>query len=820
MNKKALSLLAAGVLAGTVAAYAVPAKPGMRVITQPDGSTVTAELRGDEYFSFYVTADGTPMKRDTDGYLRYVAATADGGIELVASKPAGNSENVFRAFATIAGERHAEAAAAGNATALTSAPEQSNPRDDMPWTGLGLMNRQNFPRVGNIKSVVILVEYTDVSFTTENPADFFTRMINGEDFSDYGAVGSARKYFIDNSMGQFVPDFDVYGPVKVSHNRAYYGAESGSRHDIRPGEMVNEAVNLVNSQYPDADFSQYDLDNDGYIDNVYVIYAGQGQATYGGPDTIWPHSSTLTNGVLVDGVRLGRYACSNEWEYNRPDGIGTFIHEFSHVMGLPDLYATDYTGAVTPGAWTVMDQGPYNGEGMCPPYYTAYERNALGWIDLDVIDGPLNGKLYPIQDNKAYIIPSVITNEFFLLEYRNRTGWDARTPGNSGGMLVWHINYDPQIYNYNIVNNDPDKQYVNIIKAGTTEAKYTFPNGFKRRIAPSTNPNLTPWVGPVIQYDIDQISIKSALGCVTFIVDGGASALAAPVATAATAPGSNGFTANWEAVEGAAGYAVTVAHEVSATAENQELPFGTETDTRVVLPEGWSFSGADNDIYTAGTTFYGPSGKPSLKFGSNDISLTSPVFDGEVATLEFFLRSITPPATSSFVVFGRSSESDSWRTLRTVDNLSDYATRGTTITLDLASQGVRQVKFSYYGASGRVAFDDLKVVMAPTYATTLEGFTRLDAGTATSLPVELVPDGTGKYSYYVEALDEDGSYTRRSNIITVDLSSFLSGVEDITVDDANAPVEYFNLQGVRVANPSNGIYIRRQGSSITKIAIQ
>ena len=818
MNKKALSLIAAGVLAGTIASYAVPAKPGMRVITQPDGTTVTAELRGDEYFSFYVTADGTPMQRDTDGYLRYVAATADGGIELVASKPAGNHENVFRAFSTIAGERRTAAAAAGNAIALASAPEQSNPRDEMPWTGLGLMNRQNFPRTGNIKSVVILVEYTDVSFTTENANDFFTRMINGEDFSDYGAVGSARKYFIDNSMGQFVPDFDVFGPVKVSHNRAYYGAESGGRHDIRPGEMVNEAVSIVNNQYPDADFSQYDLDHDGYIDNVYVIYAGQGQATYGGPETIWPHSSTLTNGVLVDGVRLGRYACSNEWEYDRPDGIGTFIHEFSHVMGLPDLYATQYTGAVTPGSWTVMDQGPYNGEGMCPPYYTTYERNALGWIDLDIIDGPLNGKLLPLQDNKGYIIPSVITNEFFLLEYRTREGWDAKAPGS--GMLVWHINYDPQTFNYNIVNNDPNKQYVNIVKAGATESKYTFPNGFKRRIAPSTNPNLTPWVGPVIQYDIDKITNYSRERYVTFIVDGGAAALSAPVATDATALGSNGFTANWDAVENASGYAVTVAHEVNATAENQELVFGTSTDTRVVLPEGWEFSGADNDIYTAGTTFYGPSGKPSLKFGSNDITLTSPVFDGEVAQVEFFLRSVTPPATSSFVVFARASENDSWRTVRTIDNLSQYSTRGEMITVDLAALGARQIKFSYYGNSGRVAFDDLKVTMAPTYAVPLEGFTRLDAGTATSLAVELVPDGTGKYSYYVEAVDEEGAYSRRSNNIAVDLSAFLSGVEDITVEDGTAPVEYFNLQGVRVTNPSNGIFIRRQGSTVTKITVK
>ena len=161
--------------------------------------------------------------------------------------------------------------------------------------------------------------------------------------------------------------------------------------DQRPEEMIIEACQMLDDT---VDFSEYDRDGDGYIDNVFVFYAGRGEASGGASDTVWPHSWDITAATSVpyvfDGVRLDRYGCSNEWEVDRPDGVGTFVHEFSHVMGLPDLYATKYTGAFTPGAWSAMDYGPYNNDGCTPPLYSAFERYSLGWIEPLPIDGPVN----------------------------------------------------------------------------------------------------------------------------------------------------------------------------------------------------------------------------------------------------------------------------------------------------------------------------------------------------------------------------------------------------------------------------------------------
>ena len=140
--------------------------------------------------------------------------------------------------------------------------------------------------------------------------------------------------------------------------------------------MVIEACRQLN---PEIDFSQYDLDNDQYIDNVFIFYAGQGEASGGSSDCVWPHSweveiAEMGSQHIFDNVHLNRYACSNEWELSalgygyRPVGIGTFIHEFSHVMGLPDLDSTQYVeDTFTPGAWSVMDYGPYNNYGCTPP---------------------------------------------------------------------------------------------------------------------------------------------------------------------------------------------------------------------------------------------------------------------------------------------------------------------------------------------------------------------------------------------------------------------------------------------------------------------
>lgn len=353
-------------------------------------------------------------------------------------------------------------------------------RRQRPTRGPGLF-AEGFPTTGRQKGLVILVEFDDLAFNTTtsqecrtmDPAEYFGAMLNTPGFDLFGATGSASDWFVSNSRGTFQPEFDLYGPVKLSHPASYYGSNNWMGEDARAHEMVTEACMALDSE---IDFRDYDRDGDGYVDNVYVFYAGYGEADSEFDDTVWPHNWEISSATgreppVFDGVKVDRYACSNETERatRLPAGIGTFIHEFSHVMGLPDLYCTDgYTlwqdYPFTPGEFSVMDYGPYNNGGRTPPNYSAYERYALGWLEPRRL---ANSGDYILKDlaasNEAYLIPCDRDREYFLLENRQQDGWDRYLPGH--GMLVWHVDYDRDVFFDNNVNNNRDHQYVDLVEA-------------------------------------------------------------------------------------------------------------------------------------------------------------------------------------------------------------------------------------------------------------------------------------------------------------------------------------------------------------------
>ncbi len=523
MRKTILSLLAASL---ALTASAVPAKRGPLTITQPDGTTMQVLLRGDEHRHIYLTLDSLPMLEGADGFMQYAAVDAATG-RVAATGIRATSDPALRA----ASERAAAAGIDAEATLRAAFADRHKARRAVrrapAQSGLGLFD-SSFPVKGDVKAVVILVNYKDVQFSTPNASQYFSDMLMKEGFSEYGATGSAYDYFIENSMGQFRPQFDCYGPVTLPQNRSYYGGNNVYGEDKNAERMIADAVSLLDDE---VDFSQYDTDGDGYIDNVFVFYAGMGEASGGSSDTVWPHAYYVESGAgitcVVDGVRLDRYACSNEWEGGKPDGIGTFVHEFSHVMGLPDLYDTEGSLTVTPDTYSVLDYGPYNNNGRTPPAYSAFERNALGWNEPHVLDGPASVSLAHIaESNESYLIPTEKTNEFFLLENRQQTGWDTYIPGH--GMLIWHIDYNKSVWMDNAVNNTRSHQYVDIVEAGgsansqssSVMRSYTFP-GSKNvtSFTSTTTPALKSWAGKAI--DLPVTGIKESAGVITFDVAGG-----------------------------------------------------------------------------------------------------------------------------------------------------------------------------------------------------------------------------------------------------------------------------------------------------------
>ncbi len=908
-------------LAAAPAAMAVPAKPGLLTVTQADGTTLNVRLMGDERHHFYLTEDGYLLAdRDNTFYYADVDAAGDMQVSAIRATNVGLRDGVARSF--LAGVDMQRVYKSMNA----SAERASSRLKSGPMRGPGLFNETNFPGKGKQKAIVILVEYTDVKMQTPDAHNYFANMLNQPGFSDHGGTGSARDFFLESSMGQFDPQFDVDGPVTLAHPMSYYGGNDWAGNDQRPEEMIIEACQLLDSE---IDFTQYDRDGDGMIDNVYVFYAGQGEASGGASNTVWPHSWNIYSGagrtLFFDGVQLDRYGCSNEWEGSRPDGVGTFVHEFSHVLGLPDLYATSYTSAFTPGAWSALDYGPYNNDGCTPPLYSAFERYAMDWIEPDVISGPMNATLPPIGTNICGIIKTDSSNEFFLLENRQQTGWDTYIPGH--GMLVWHVDFNTSVWSSNSVNNSSSHQYVDIEEADGTQSEYSragdaFPGtSGKTSFTDDTTPNMLTWGRKKLNLPITDIA-ESADGIITFKVAGGTDEVPAPVvANDADEVSTEAFTATWEAAEGAgddasyvlnvysrssvarepaAGsdgsvtylpgfrnkvvrgatscevtglepetdYYYTVNHgtplqmsaasnevsvftgrlpltrravvavaasevtETGFTAAWEELPDaesylltvytkqagGVEYDECgfddgvTALPEGWTASSRSS--YSSGS--YCGTSAPSLRLGNTGEYVQTPGYPQGITSLSFWHRgngcSDDDRISISALVEGK------W----TVAARLEITTTSGGHVYELADEipaGATALRIEYVrtGTRGSLAVDDIKVGL-PCYALVpVEGYSEYPAGSGTSCAVSGL-DADTEYFYTVVAVSGD-MRSLVSNEIAVRTSKS-SGIDDVAADitDADAPAEYYNLQGARVSHPERGqLYILRRGSTAVKV---
>lgn len=476
----------------TLAAFAKPPRPGVHHIRQSDGTTVPVYVRGDMHFHYMTDTLGNPV------------AKRDG--KVVAIDP---GEIVKRM----------------EENSLTRS--QESPR--LP----GLYPGTYFPSTGKPPVLIILVDTPDRPFTLKDPHWYFNAMSTERGFSYNGSTGSVLDWFSDNSCGVFEPEFHVYGPVTVSNDMAYYGQNDSDGQERHVWEMLVEACELLDEE---VDFSIFDNDGDGNVDNVYMYYAGTAESSTDEESDIWPHawniSSVNREPFYFDGVRINRYACSNEWEFyhagdGQPDGIGTFIHEFSHVLGLPDLYATSYTSAFTPGSWSVMDTGCYNNDSRTPPLYSSFERSALGWIEPFEIEKPTDVILPDLVENEAAMVTTGSDNEYFLFENRQQVGWDEYLPHH--GMLIWHIDYNQADWRNNTVNNKASRQRVDIVEADDKQTKRTitgdpFPGTANvTSFTSETKPSFVTWSGEEVDCPITEIA--ETKGVISFKAKGGVSSV-------------------------------------------------------------------------------------------------------------------------------------------------------------------------------------------------------------------------------------------------------------------------------------------------------
>ena len=411
-------------------AMALPVKKGVwKTLTLKDGTEVRARFVGDEHCRYWLGADG---KRYVDSDGQYTEMT---DLAIREGK----------------------------------AKFQKNQRRRMARIQKAAQNRASV-YTGEKKGLIILAQFSDVKFHASDSHAFYDKVVNQPNYRDTnGFVGSVHDYFLEQSYGKFQLTFDVLGPVTVSGTAATYGRNRFGN-DVGAGTFVAEAIKLAQSQV--TNWEQYDWNNDGEIDQVVVIYAGYSEADGGGEDKLYPHewylsSSEYAGAIPVAGdLYIDTYAIVNERAYTgnyvfQYDGLGGICHEFSHCLGLPDTYCTDYSGYSGMGDWDLMDSGCFNGSSFVPAGFTSMEKMLAGWIQPAQLTAtesiPAMQSLVDSED--AYIIYNKgHRDEYYLLENRQPTGFDAALPGR--GLLITHIDYDADIWLYNLVNTDnADPQY-------------------------------------------------------------------------------------------------------------------------------------------------------------------------------------------------------------------------------------------------------------------------------------------------------------------------------------------------------------------------
>lgn len=549
----------------SAAAWAVPAKPGVMTFDNA-GHSIEVRLIGDENCHFYVTTDGYMLLRGADGVFRY--AIPEGRRLRESPFPAENPRERRPEATALLTSFGKDAPFALFQTDANARQRIIRPtvRTEASLTGKSRVAAESelntFPTVGEPKCLAILVEFQDVKFTLDNPAQLFGDMLNKEGFSEYGATGSARDYFTASSGGTFRPQFDIYGPVTLPYNMSYYGGNDMTGNDARPYEIVPHAVDILKDE---IDFSQYDTDHDGVVDNIYFFYAGYGEADGGPANSIWPHSwnvhDDLGMDLYFDGVLINHYATSNELSNGsgrQLAGIGVFCHEFSHVLGLPDLYSTTYSGAFTPSEWSLMDHGSYNNNSHTPPLHTGYERYCLGWLEPKLLKDPANITIGHVSDEDSYgdvyLLPTEKEHEYYIFENRQQQGWDRYIPGH--GMLAWHIDYVPEIWRANTIN--VEKQHIDIVEADNilsegTRSGDSFPGTASvTEFTDDTTPALRSWSGAPLRSPITNIT--ESRGTVSFAFKGGEDIFGAINAREASEVKCASFTANWDKATRATSY--------------------------------------------------------------------------------------------------------------------------------------------------------------------------------------------------------------------------------------------------------------------------
>jgi len=827
MRKYILTLTA---LALCCVAFAIPSKRIPFFVKLSDGTSLKVVMVGDESFHYLASfADGTPVVENEDG--TYSLAPEKKTI----------IESTWR-------DRLAKRNAGRFAKARqVDAAQTTRAKFGYPTTF-----------TGKKKGLVILVNFANLTMKTANTQAEWNNLFNQNGYSKNGAIGSVHDYFYDQSYGKFDLEFDVIGPVTVAKTYASYGKNDSDGNDIGAGAMVIEACKLADKL--GVNFKDYDWDGDGYVDQVFCIYAGYGEHAGASSNTIWPHEFELSSaeqagdgsGVQTfDGVKVDTYAVScelNGTSGSTMSGIGTACHEFSHCLGIPDFYDTSYSGGYGMGQWDLLDAGSYNGPdswGEVPAGFTAYERHFAGWLEYTELKEPCSITNMPSIGDEAvaYIIYNDKNkNEYFILENRQSSKWFkyVYTYTDVNGMLAYHVDFNQDAWVNDEVNNDAKHQRMTIIPAGKNYGTYSSSDG--QYYAPTEelaismlfpNSNVTTldntshaaYGGKLFNKNTDGsyymnkpiTNIKMSNGKISFDFMGG-NPVEVPMANNATAVGPNAFTANWNAVSGASNYTVELYEKAEKnTNVSDNILLSEDFENFITTSNNMTDISASLDSYTktkgwGGNKVYrSPNG---IKLGTSSsqgyiITPTISTPSSKVLTVKVLAQQYKDGEDSGTITVGSSKKRITFNGENQVF-VFDNVNSNSTVKLATTKRGYVSLMEVY---DGEYTLEELESseTMSTVSTKTIEGVKNTQY-TFTGLT------GTN-YEYRVKAV-VDGVESAWSNTVSVTLNN-ASEILSVMEDNSDAPVEYFTLNGMKIARPTaKGIYIIRQGKNSKKIIIK
>lgn len=547
---KRILLLAISALIFSISVYAGPARKGTIYLQQPDGTSFPAIFRGDEFLKIMTTSEGHAIVQDGDGWWCYAHYDINGRKSGTGWRVGSDAPVEILSASRIIPYASLQSAAMKKRASI----KEEEPLMARVFRRKGIDTKGNTEETAVKHGIIILAQFKDVRFT--HSKEDFTDMLTKTGYSENGATGSAKEYFDAQFNGSVKFEFDVSDIVTLPSAMAYYGGNDSDDSDKAPAQMIIDACRLADAE---VDFSLYDDDMDGTVDNVFVFFAGGDEADGAGSDCIWSHAWYIYSGagqdLTLDGKRIDRYACTSELSRRYSDnsyrdvlaGIGTFCHEYFHTFGIPDMYDTDYegSGGYSAGLWawtSLMDAGNQNNYGNTPPYLNAIEREYLGISEPITIDSDGGYVLDPIhRSGRYYRINTDYEDEYYLLECREEEGWDKYIGGR--GMLVYHIDKSARSTGYsdsyghdvtaaqrwkyaNEINCRPDHQCADLIEADMRQDRFTeaekdafaasmrnirglfFPNGDIRSISADGKPGFTFWSGQPAKASVTNIRLS------------------------------------------------------------------------------------------------------------------------------------------------------------------------------------------------------------------------------------------------------------------------------------------------------------------------